>query len=110
MISHALRFPTKILATIIAIAGVTGGCIKPIVVNAFDGPAPPGSQLALMTITEDVRLTSLDGKPLEGMPPELDKTKDIRSRAIRLLPGTHRLLAGMRSNTFTSYPHPAGPT
>src|SRR5688572_11126098 len=87
------------------------GCAGPLQVNAFDGPDRSGAEVSRLQVDKQVRLVSIDGKPVAGIPGEWDSTKDkesYRQRIVRLLPGAHRVVAGINPNTTTGNPGPMG--
>src|SRR5687768_12286485 len=81
------------------------GCAKPYEANAFAGDPRPDAEVAKLTLDPDIRLISIDGQVLDGVPSELATGEEHRNRFVRLLPGTHRIVVGMRA-TATTYNSP----
>jgi hypothetical protein len=73
------------------------GCAPVIYANAFDGPDLPDTDVARVELGEYIRLTSLNDKPVPGIPPGTGYDESFNTRIIRLLPGQYRLLVGMRA-------------
>ena len=84
--------PIALLAALL----IVPGCVKPIVVNAFDGPDRPDPEVATLQVDFKLRLTQLDGRPIAGVPAGLDEADPHNPRVIRVLPGRHELLVGLR--------------
>ena len=82
------------------------GCAKPYQANAFEGPDRPADQIARLTIDTPVRLTSLDGKTVEGIPAAFKSASEPhKARIINILPGPHRVIVGVAPlNTGTAPP------
>jgi hypothetical protein len=81
------------------------GCAKPIIVNTFPGPDLPDTQVATLNVDFKVRLLQLNGQPVPGIPPGLDPGEPYDPRILRLLPGEHEMLVGIRPYIQTnSYP------
>ena len=76
------------------------GCAQPIVVNAFSGPAP-SEEIAVLHLGDEVRLLSVDGAPVPGLPAGLTETDSYAPRIVRLLPGEHTIVAGIRPRVQT---------
>jgi hypothetical protein len=84
---------------------LAAGCAKPIIVNAFPGPNLPDADVATLQIDFKVRLMQLDGQGVEGLPPGLQTEEPYDPRILRLLPGEHEMLVGIRPYIETnSYP------
>jgi hypothetical protein len=84
---------------------LTTGCAKPIVVNAFDGPDRPDTEIATLELDFKARVTHLDGQPVPGLPAGLNVADPSNPRILRLLPGEHEMLVGLRPYVEThSYP------
>ena len=82
-----------------------GGCVKSITVNAFPGPDRPDSEIAMLELDFKVRVIHLDGQAVEGIPPGLQTDEPYDPRILRLLPGEHEMLVGIRPYIQTnSYP------
>ena len=89
------------------------GRAQPIVVNAFDGPDHPAVEIAMLQIDAAVRLTAqLDGAPVPGLPAGFTEADSTAPRTVRLLPGEHTLLVGIRpahetysTPIYSSVPH-----
>jgi hypothetical protein len=80
------------------------GCVKPYQANAFDGD-PPADQIARLTIDSPVRLASLDGKPVDGIPAEFKSGSDLhKPRVVNILPGPHRLVVGVSALSSQTAP------
>ena len=96
---------TIISILLLLLLGMTGGCAKPIIVNAFPGPNLPDAEVATLQLDFKVRLMQLDGEPVQGIPPGLDTGEPYDPRILRLLPGEHEMLVGIRPYIETnSYP------
>jgi len=81
------------------------GCAKPIIANAFPGPSLPDADVATLDLDFKVRLIHLDGHPVQGIPPGLDPGEPYNRRILRLRPGEHEVLVGIRPYIATnSYP------
>jgi hypothetical protein len=81
------------------------GCAKPIIVNAFSGPDLPDAAVATLQLDFKVRLVQLDGQSVPGIPPGLETNEPYDPRILRLLPGEHEMLVGIRPYIETnSYP------
>ena len=91
-------------------ASIVGGCAKPHVANAFDGPDRPAGQVARLTIDSPVRLASLDGKVVEGIPAQTANSYGQRPRIVNILPGAHRIVVGVGplASEANSAPPPGG--
>ena len=85
--------------------GGAGGCVRPIIVNTFPGADRPDSEIASVQLDFKVRLMQLDGQPVAGIPPGLESGEPYDQRILRLLPGEHEMLVGIRPYIETnSYP------
>ena len=80
---------------------LAGGCSKTYQVNAFDdAQSLSDDQVAILIIQPSVRFISLDGQSVPGIPtiegngPVHRNRSDPDKRIIRILPGTHRVVAG----------------
>jgi hypothetical protein len=76
-----------------AAAAVMGGCVQHYRADGFTGPPP--ADVATLAIDPGVRLVSLDGKEVQGVPAEVRNGELSEGRTIRLLPGAHGVVAGM---------------
>jgi hypothetical protein len=74
------------------VAGLMCGCVKHYRADTFTGPAP--ADVATLAIDPGVRLVSLDGKAVEGVPAEVRNGELSQGRTIQLLPGAHGVVAG----------------
>ena len=102
------------IASLLLLATVTG-CAQPIVVNAFGAPDRPDAEIATLHIDEVVRLTALDGAAAPGLPAGLTGADSAAPRTVRLLPGEHTLVVGIRPRTqvyskpiYSYVPHGGG--
>jgi hypothetical protein len=68
------------------------GCVQHYQADAFTGPPP--ADVATLGIDPGVRLVSVDGQPVEGVPAEVRNGEMSQGRTIRLLPGAHGVVAG----------------
>jgi hypothetical protein len=97
-------FARKILP-ILLLALLLTGCAKPIIVNTFPGPDRPDGEIATLQLDFKVRLIQLDGQIVPGIPPGLETGEPYDARVLRLLPGEHEMLVGIRPWIETnSYP------
>jgi hypothetical protein len=90
---------------------IVPGCVKPVIVNAFDGPDRPAAEVATLELDFKLRLTQLDGRRVPGVPAGFDEHDPHNPRVVRLLPGSHELIVGKRPyveththNTYTYLP------
>ena len=106
----SLRVSSLFLASFIALAAV--GCgPKPMVARMYDGPTLDKKQVSVFKLGPEVRIKSVDGKPVPGIPEDFiddegqpTGAKDVE-RHIEVAPGVHRLVAG-RSPQWQTSPQP----
>lgn len=77
-----------------------GGCTQTVAVNAFDGADRAAGEIATMNIDPQIRLTSVDGKPVAGIAAGHLANDSWDDRVARLLPGTHTIVAGERARAI----------
>ncbi len=69
--------------------------------------------MATLELDFKLRLTQLDGRPVAGIPAGFDEYDPHNPRVVRLLPGTHEMLVGLRPyaeiHTYQTYAYlPSG--
>ena len=84
-----------LLACCFSVITLAVGCAKPHQVNAFDGPDRPAKEVTRLTIDAPVRLATLDGKVIEGIPAQTSNSYGQTPRIINILPGPHRIVVGV---------------
>ena len=62
------------IATLLLVLLGGGGCAKPIIVDAFNGPARAAAEVATLELDFKVRLIHLDGRPVAASPPGCTST------------------------------------
>ena len=90
----------------------TTGCgPKPMVARAYDGPALDKKQVATLRLGPEVRIKSIDGRKVDGIPEDFiddegqPDSYETTERHIEVLPGTRRMIAG-RAPTWSTSPQP----
>lgn len=88
---HALV--TGALASLTLIIGCS---TEQFVAHAYSGGSLPPAELADIEVQPNVRLVSVDGKRVDALPVDLDlSSHGGAKRTLYLMPGTHRLIAGV---------------
>ncbi len=95
----------RVVLSILLLLFTGGGCAAPIIVNAFDGPDRPDTEIATLELDFRARLVHLDNRPVPGLPAGLDVDDPANPRILRLLPGEHEMLVGLRPYIET-HSHP----
>jgi hypothetical protein len=88
---------------VVVVLACGGACVKHYRADAFAAPPTAQADVATLGIDPGVRLVSLDGAAIAGIPAEVRNGEMSQGRTVRLLPGAHDIVAGMA-------PYAANPT
>lgn len=102
---HLAHFAPR-FASVFIVFAMAGCSSKTFVANAYPGEPLPIGEVALLEVTPNVRLMSVDGKRVDPLPVDLVLSGNGGARReLFLLPGTHRIVAGLGARLY----HGGGP-